>query len=91
MDTHMTKAQADLLLSFPITHGTDRAEAWRLAAGRARDADWRAALVAPFRALAQAVQRRRMLSELGSLTDRQLADIGLTRAELGQVPGPRGR
>jgi len=30
-------------------------------------------------------RRRAMLDELGSLTDHELADIGISRAELGQV------
>ena len=34
------------------------------------------------------VERQRVLSELGSLTDRELADIGLSRAELPRVFDP---
>jgi uncharacterized protein YjiS (DUF1127 family) len=35
--------------------------------------------------LVEIPRRRAMLDELGSLTDHELADIGLSRAELGQV------
>ncbi len=42
-----------------------------------------------FRALSEWSRRRREAAELNALTDRELADIGLTRGEIGRVV--RGR
>lgn len=39
--------------------------------------------------LADLPRRRAVIDELGMLTDRELADIGLSRAELGRVFDPR--
>ncbi len=36
-------------------------------------------------------RRRRAMAELNALTDRELADIGLTRGEIGHVLGGGGR
>ena len=43
--------------------------------------------------IAAMVERHRVLSELNSLSDRELVDIGLSRADLGRVfePGFAGR
>lgn len=38
-----------------------------------------------FRALSGWSQRRRMAAELNALTDRELADIGLSRGEIGGI------
>ncbi len=38
-----------------------------------------------FRAVSEWSQRRRMATELNALTDRELADIGLTRGEIGAI------
>ncbi|CAA9260524.1 MAG: hypothetical protein AVDCRST_MAG08-2655 [uncultured Acetobacteraceae bacterium] len=38
-----------------------------------------------FRAVSEWSQRRRMAMELNALTDRELADIGLTRGEIGAL------
>jgi uncharacterized protein YjiS (DUF1127 family) len=38
-----------------------------------------------FRAVSEWSQRRRMAAELSALTDRELADIGLTRGEIGAI------
>ena len=42
-----------------------------------------------YRAVSEWAQRRREAAELNALTDRELADIGLTRGEIGRVV--RGR
>ncbi len=44
-----------------------------------------AILAAAVKWLIELPRRRALLDELGSLTDHELADIGLSRAELGQV------
>ena len=41
-----------------------------------------------FGRVAAFVERQRVMSELGALTDRELADIGLSRAELPRVFEP---
>lgn len=38
-----------------------------------------------FRALSERSRRRRAAAELNALTDRELADIGLTRGDIGNV------
>ena len=38
-----------------------------------------------FRAVSEWSQRRRMAAELNTLSDRELADIGLTRGEIGNI------
>ena len=38
-----------------------------------------------FRALPEWARRRRTIAELNALTDRELADIGLTRGEIAQA------
>ena len=48
-------------------------------------------LARAFRALSERVRRRRAAAELNRLTDRELADIGLTRGEIGNVIGGSGR
>jgi uncharacterized protein YjiS (DUF1127 family) len=40
-----------------------------------------------FRAMSEWSRRRRAAAELNALTDRELADIGLTRGEIGHVLG----
>ena len=38
-----------------------------------------------FRAMSEWSQRRRMAAELNALSDRELADIGLTRGDIGNI------
>lgn len=40
-----------------------------------------------FRGLAERARRRRTIAELNALSDRELADIGLTRGEIHQAVG----
>jgi uncharacterized protein YjiS (DUF1127 family) len=42
-----------------------------------------------FRALSERSRRRRAFAELNALTDRELADIGITRGDIGQALGGR--
>ncbi len=42
-------------------------------------------LARAFHALSERSRRRRAAAELNSLTDRELADIGLTRGDIGHV------
>ena len=42
-------------------------------------------LARAFRALSERSRRRRAMEELNALTDRELADIGLTRGEIGHA------
>lgn len=104
MDARVTKEEVALRL--PRTRNREAAEieALRLAVEESRDA----ALGTRFRrglarfglavaTLAEAVAawpaRRRAYEELRALTDRELADIGLARGEIGRVfePGFRAR
>lgn len=95
MDARIPRDETSLLLS-PLPRPSGEVDAIRLAAIRARDA----ALAAMIRraakglwvgltVMAQAIaawpQRRRIYDELSSLTDRELADIGLTRADIPRV------
>lgn len=42
-----------------------------------------------FHALSERSRRRRAAAELNALTDRELADIGITRGDIGNVLGGR--
>jgi len=100
MDARVTKAEFPL--PFPVNAAPPHvveAEIHRLAAMRARDV---ARAARARQRLAQAVdglraipaalraylRRRRARLELESLTDRQLADIGLTRGDIGRILVP---
>jgi len=60
-------------------------EAIRHEAIRERDAKISGWFRKMFRAVAEYPARRRVMDELSMLTDRELADIGLTRGEIGRV------
>lgn len=92
MDARITKAEAELMMPIPANHAArDAVEATRLAAIRLRDAALAARVRGLFVALAEAVRRRRAMAELNALGDRELADIGLTRAEIPYVFDRRRR
>ena len=83
MNAPLTKEQMSLLMSDSLTY-------------RAPDAAPRPAATGLFARLRAAVtrlatlpQRRAVMDELSLLTDRELADIGLNRNELGRVFDPR--
>ena len=85
MDARMTKAEAALLLPLPRNPAAEQMASLREAAGRANQA----ALVKGLARIAHAIlgwpARARLRAELASLTERELADIGLTRGDLSRV------
>jgi len=96
MDARITKEETALLLSLTPSRHAQRVEEIRLAAIRARDeAIGRAirnAVTGFFRALRSIArfiitypERRAVFEQLNALSDRELADIGLTRADLARV------
>lgn len=96
MDARITKEETALLLNLNLSRHAQQVEEIRLAAIRARDeAVGRAirdAVVGFFRALRSAAifivtfpQRRAVFEQLNALSDRELADIGLTRGDLVHV------
>jgi uncharacterized protein YjiS (DUF1127 family) len=60
-------------------------EAIRQEAIQERDAKIGSWIRNMFRAIAQYPARRRVMDELSMLTDRELADIGLSRGDIGRV------
>ncbi len=91
MNAPLSKEQIALLMSdsltyrSPVVEGTDGTVA---DAGPARRSLWQhlTGLVSGLLAFSR---RRAVLDELASLSDRELADIGLNRAELSRVFDPR--
>ena len=88
MNAPLAKEQIALLMSdsltyrAPIVEGTDGT----VAEPRPGLLDRVRGLLAQVAALPR---RRAVIDELSMLTDRELADIGLSRSELGQVFNPR--
>jgi uncharacterized protein YjiS (DUF1127 family) len=96
MDARITKEETALLLNLNPTRRAQQIEEIRLAALRARDEAIgraiRGAVAKVFRALRSAArfiatfpQRRAVFAQLNALSDRELADIGLTRGDLKHV------
>lgn len=84
MNAPLTKEQIALLMSGNVTHRTPAVETARPAAPSLFTR-----LKLAITHLLELPHRRAVLDELSTLTDRELADIGLNRAELGQVFDPR--
>lgn len=83
MDARFTKSEVACLL--PTTPMADQVEAIRLAAGRARDAALAQAVAAVVRRVIGWPARLRARAELSALSDRELADIGLSRGDIYRV------
>jgi uncharacterized protein YjiS (DUF1127 family) len=96
MDARITKEETALLLNLAPSRHAREVEAIRLAAIRARDeaigqalargvsALWRG-LRATVKFLAEYPRRRAVFRQLQAMSDRELADIGLERADLARV------
>lgn len=84
MNAPLTKEQIALLMSGTVTHRTPAVETTHPAAPNLF-----ARMKLAAARLMELPRRRAVLDELSTLTDRELADIGLNRAELGQVFDPR--
>lgn len=84
MNAPLTKEQIALLMSGSVTHRMPGVEAARPATPGLF-----ARIKLAIAQLRELPHRRAVLDELSTLTDRELADIGLNRAELGQVFDPR--
>ncbi len=92
MNPRAATAQAAPLMPFPANTRLTPASALRLEAMRQRDAAIGAALRRLLARVAAWRMRRRAIAELRGLSDRELADIGLTRAgTLAAVHAPEPR
>lgn len=89
MDARLTRAEAAYLLPLPTTPELERARALRLAAAEAYHAGLTQGARQLFARVGDAlfgrVRRARIRAELASLSDRELADIGLTRGDIDRV------
>ena len=96
MDARITREETALLLNLNLSRHAQQVEDIRLAAIRERDEALGRALrngvVGIVRALASVArfivtypQRRAVFEQLNALSDRELADIGLARADLAHV------
>ncbi|MEN0073549.1 MAG: DUF1127 domain-containing protein [Paracraurococcus sp.] len=89
MDSRLLRAEAAYLLPLPATPAEERARALRLAAAEAYQAGLARAGQALFARLGEALfgwaRRARIRAELEALSDRELADIGVTRGEISRV------
>ena len=88
MNAPLAKEQIALLMSDSLTYRTPSVEAGPTAF-RPTAPGLFARVRAAVAHLASLPQRRAVMDELSTLTDRELADIGLNRGELGRVFDPR--
>lgn len=96
MDARITKEETAILLSLGMRPRTQAVDEIRMAALRARDEAIGNAVKNTFRNVFRGLgaalafvasypERSRTLHQLAGLTDRELADIGLERSDLGRV------
>ncbi|RAI57292.1 DUF1127 domain-containing protein [Roseicella frigidaeris] len=89
MDPRLLRAEAAYLLPLPASPAEERARALRLAAAEAYQAGLgragQALLARLDNALFGWVRRSRVRAELEALSDRELADIGVSRGEIGRI------
>ncbi len=99
MNPRDTQEQIGLFPNFPKLPSREEVEAIRIQATRARDAMIAQHLHALFRGIGRALaavgtalvtwpERRATYESLRMLNDRELADIGLTRGDIGRVFEP---
>lgn len=89
MDARLTQAESAYLIPGSASPARERAVAQRLAAGEAHQAGLMRGAAHALARLGDVlfgwIERARIRAELNSLTDRDLADIGLSRGEIGRV------
>jgi len=89
MNALITKAELARLIPHPRSREAERAQDLFLAALRARDALIATGLPHAFAWVAARLgtwlRRQRVIAELESLSDRDLADIGLTRSDIARL------
>lgn len=88
MNAPLAKEQIALLMSDSLTYRTPLVEGTDGTVADPRPTFGQLMMTRVTRAVKDLValpQRRAVLDELGMLSDRELADIGLSRAELGRV------
>jgi uncharacterized protein YjiS (DUF1127 family) len=79
MNAYVTKEELNLLQSSRVSYPQHVADAQASRAG---------SRLGLFGRIGAFLERQRVLAELNTLTDRELADIGLTRGEMGRVFDP---
>lgn len=82
MNTRINQTEAALMMPMPANAQAERIQALRQQALQQSDSGigrWFRSLTLR---LSEGLQRRRAMAELQELTDRELADIGLTRADI---------
>ena len=89
MNAPLAKEQIALLMSDSLTYRTPAIEGTEGAFTPPAPATFGTRLRRAVNALLELPRRRAVIDELSTLTDRDLADIGLSRAELTKVFDPR--
>jgi uncharacterized protein YjiS (DUF1127 family) len=85
MNAPLAKEQIALLMSDSLTYREAGVQGTEGTIGETTRPGLRARVAGWVAAAREALERRAVLAELRQLSDRELADIGLARAELGRV------